>query len=356
MKKVLLPLIAAFALIGIISLLLLPIRIPYSIQALGRIMPAKEWILSRGEDGGLMATLYDHILGTMRAYSVAQFGRGDTIEFTLHSSIVPGAFVAIGDTVGLIHSNDPAMERQLTRLTGALSTERALLGLYRAGEKESVVREAQQRLTYAKQRAEEQRKIMERQHTLYERDLISQEEFEMAESTSKLYDIDVAIAEAELQTVQTGANKEQMDLVHSRIRALEDEIEMVRKTLENYTLTAPLSGLVFRSFSGDTLVAIGATAYVVVMLVKWKDRPYLAPNQDVQLNVSGLNSSPRGTLMQLGNSVRVLNGEQVLLAAALVKPNAEGLVPGLIARCSISCEPATPLEYLGRVVKSIFVQ
>lgn len=347
-------LIGALAFVGTLALFLVPMKIPYSIEVPGRMMPIREWILTTGENGQLRATLYDHIPGTMRTYSVTQFERGDVMRFTLHPAIRPGASVATGDTVGVIYSNKT--EHQLAQLTGALSTAMASLNLYRSGEKESVIREAQQRLAHAREQAEEQRKILERLRMLYERDFISEQEIEIAESTLGLYDIHVTIAEAQLQTVQTGSKEEQIDLVCSRIRALKEEMNTVRKRLEHLTLISPLSGVVFRFFSGDTLVAMGDTAaYVVVMPVKWKDRRYLTSKQEVTLNVDGLHSSLHGTLLQLGRVVQVLNGQQVLWATAIVKPNAEGLAPGLIVRCSISCEPVRPIQYLGRVIRAALI-
>ena len=330
-----------------IALLLLPIKVPYSIDVLGKIMPLKEWVLVRGPDGYLISTLYDHMQGSIESYAVRHVERGDHVTFKLHPAMVAGASVAAGDTVGLIYSNE--VERQWAELRGELATEMASLRLNRTGQKESVIREAQLCLIHAKEQAEQQRKEVARLQPLFDKKLISEADFEIAETTLRLYEIQMDIAEAQLQTVQTGVREEQMDWVRSRIGALQEEIEILEKRLSASTLTAPIAGRVVRFFLGDTLAVVqDTTSYVVVLPMKWKDRNHIALKQQVELKIDGVFDGLTGTIEQVGNTAQVLNGEQVFGVKAIIEDEKMNLASGLIARCSISCAPVRPYEYLRR--------
>jgi len=131
----------------------------------------------------------------------------------------------IGDTVGWVYSNE--LEQEWVQLRGELATEMASLRLYGTGEKESVIREAQLQLAYAKEQTELQRKEVARLQTLFRKKMVPESDMEVAEATLRLYEIQVDLAEAQLHTVQTGAKEEQIDWVRSRIRSLQNEIEAV---------------------------------------------------------------------------------------------------------------------------------
>ncbi len=336
-----------------VGLLLLPIDLPYSVDVPGKVIASREWVVSKGTDGRLIAVLVDHKRGVRQAYSVTQFERGDAVAFNLRPHIVAGAAIAAMDTIGAIHSNET--ERRIAELRGDLATAEASLQLYLTGEKASVVREAQQQLASSKKQVEERQRILARLRSLYDRGLISEEQYEIELGKSVLDDIDVTIAEARLQSVESGAKKEQIEFIRSRIRATRDEIEVLERRLADFTLISPISGTAYHVFSGDTLLVVGdMTEYVIVMPVKWRQRRYVLPKQTVEVKASDIASVPDATLLRLENRARPLNGEQVLMATAVTNGETSELVPGLMIRCSIQCGYVRPGEYVLRFLRSLF--
>ena len=83
--------VAIAVLLAIAALFLLPIELPYSVEAPGRIMPLKEWVLVRGRDGAVIATLYDHVQGSIESYAVTDIDRGDHVTVRLHAARMDGA-------------------------------------------------------------------------------------------------------------------------------------------------------------------------------------------------------------------------------------------------------------------------
>ena len=163
---------------AITVMLIMPVKIPFSVRGYGTIAPVSKWVLEKGPDGQLIASTYDYVTGVSGGFNVVEFERGETIQFALSPSVAAGGSVSAGDTIGTIRSTE-AMER-LTVLNGQLATAHATLAAASVGEKESLVREAQQRLTHARAAAAEHGRQLARLETLFEKGIVSEQEYEIA--------------------------------------------------------------------------------------------------------------------------------------------------------------------------------
>jgi multidrug efflux pump subunit AcrA (membrane-fusion protein) len=330
----------------------LPVTVPYSITASGRILSKREWTVALSANRGLVTSFVERASGVTKQYSVAQFDRGDAVEFSLDSRICAGGTVRAGDTVGTVRSIET--ERELARLQGELTSAIATLRVTVTGEKQSVVEEAEQQLAYAKRQAETQKAIFERQKLLYERGLIAQQEYEIAERRASISAIDVSIAEARLQSVTTGAKKEQADYVRARISSLQREIDVLERQHKGYKLVAPLSGVVILFAASDTLLVVAdTTEYVVMMAVRLRERSALVPQQRVTLVANEVDYIPGAVLLAVDKTIHSLNGEQVVFATAVLEHRTDEPLHGLFARCSIECASVSPLDYLRRTFHTL---
>jgi hypothetical protein len=339
-------------LILLVIFLLLPIKIPYSIKAPGKILPAKQWIVSKGPDGRLITILKDNKLGISQNYSVSQFERGDAIQFSLRPNIFSGSAIKANDTVASIYSNE--IERQFIQLKGEMEVAKASLAASKTGEKASTIQEEKDRLDYMKKQAEEQKKIFNRLEALYRKDLISQEEYEIAKGTSDLNQINISIAEAHLQTVQSGEKKEQLDYINSQIQSLQKQIDILQKRFKNYTLISQVTGVANRVLGNDTLLVVSDTSeYVILIPVKWEERNYLYQKQSVYLKAPDSSVTQDATLVRIDKSVHPLNGGQVFFVTASFSSPKIDFLSGLMVQCSIQCDGIRPVEYLKRIFTSL---
>jgi len=349
------PLIKMLLFISVITgvLLLIPIRIPFSISTHGQIFHGKEWVLAKDSGGRITAFLYDRIAGRTEDYRLHQFERQDAVQFALNNRIVPGSIVQAGDTVGTIYSSQ--LQRDLVALTGDLKVTRASLGLYQTGEKDAVIQEARNRLAYAEQQLEGHAILLERTRELHSRNLISDEELDIAVQQNRLYEIDIMIAEAQLESALTGAKNEQIEYLNTRISSLENEIRSLEQTIDAYTYTSPINGIVYHTFSQDTLTLIGdPELFVATIPVPFNYRPYISEGQEVVLRVPGNNIvSVHAQVYTIGNTVRLMNGNQYFMINAKINDIASGYKPGILASASIRTEPVTIREYLMRYIRPI---
>ena len=343
--------IAAGAIVVVASALFLPLEMPYCVEERGRVLALKEWVLTRGEDGRIIASLRDNLRATVEGFEVAAFERGDRVTFKLHPDIAEGAVVDVGDTVAVIYSSET--ERQCSRLRGELSSELASLAVYQTGEKEPAVREAELNVAHAQRQIEHQETQVARLRELLDRQMIPTTDLQEAENLLTLHRISLERAGAQLIAIRTGAKEQELAWRRARVSAARDELAVLERRLRDSTFTSPLAGRVTSSASPGAIVAVhDTTGTIVVLLAKWSDRGAIGKAERVEIRRDGSADILVGSILHLGGTARTLAGRQCFEVRVLVADGGPGLAPGLAVRAAIVCEPVRLLEYLRRVLLS----
>lgn len=328
-----------------LTVLLLGVEFPSSIDTPGKVMAAQEWLVVKGPDGRLESALRDYATGRIHSYRVRQVERGEEARFELHPGLIPGAWVEEGDTLGWFYSSQE--ERQRAQLQTELASAAASLELARAGEKEAVVREARQRLALAQAQLAQQQRQAARLQALFDQQMAAAEEVETAQHAATLYALQVEVAQAQVEVVATGDREARIEVARARLEGLQRESEVLAKRQQAAILLTPLAGRVYSALAADTLVVVrDLSRFALLLPVKWRDRDLVAPGQAVELHTDrGLLP---GVIGHLDLALRLLEGEQVFFAAALVEDTGQRLAPGLLVNCSIPCAPVGLLDYLKR--------
>jgi hypothetical protein len=356
MFKILRPksLLVILLVIGIVTaILFIPVELPYAISTAGKILPAKSWVIVKGNNGQLISLLHNRKKGIVDSYSVKEFERGDNVSFTLSNWFGIGRMINEKDTIGYIYSNE--IERQLAVLQSEIEVAKSLLEFNISGEKGPVIKEAEENLNYQIKNASEQEKIFRRQEALFQKDLISQEEFDLAVNQADLNKISIAIARARFESVSTGAKQEQIELIKSQIRALQNQADILKKRLSSYSIVSPISGMVNSLSSGDTLFTISENSDFVVMVpVKINDMEFIKINSEILITLPSSSKKLRAFIEFIDNSAMDFSGSQVVLAVASVEPN-DRLLNGLMVECEIDGGTANLRDHIKRFMnKSVF--
>ncbi len=335
----------------LVIILFMPIKLPNNIRLAGKIIPAREWILQRNNDGSMVTTFHDYRNGLIPNYSSKLAERGDELEFILVPHMNKSGFVSHGDTIGFVISNE--IERKLAELKGEMGVARANLELAGASEKMSIIEQAKKEVALSREKARLQKNILEREQKLFDNRLISEEEFQITQSTARVYEIEAALADTRLKTVITGARPEQIHLIRSQISSMQEQIKVIEKRLMHYTLRSPIDGHLETLFSQDTVLMVGDTASLVVMPVNWTFRGKIIQGQKILIEIPELNQVFFGKIIKLGNRVQVLNGEQVFWVWADIPKYPSNNPRNLIAVTKIISDSLTPGQYVLKFLKSI---
>ena len=185
---------------------------------------------------------------------------------------------------------------------------------------------------------------------MYEKGLVSQEEYEIAKGTYDLYLINISISKARLKTVETGAKQEQIEFLKTQINSMENELAILQKRFTGFTVTAPINGVVSRKTNSDTLMVISdISEFVLLCPVKVKDKKYIQTSAKVDIHANGTKQDVKSLVYEIGNSVQLVNGIQIVTVTSSVDGNSDQLIPSLIVDCYIETGKLSPLEYLERI-------
>ncbi|HCY77984.1 MAG TPA: hypothetical protein DHV28_18925 [Ignavibacteriales bacterium] len=338
--------------LAFIIFLFLPIRINYNLSVKGKILPAREWVIYKGTDGRLTSQLINYKTGMSQSYDVTLFDRGDAMQFAFDTSVHSGSKIKVNDTIAVVYSNE--IERQIENLKGQIISAKASLSLNLTGEKQAVIDEENKNLDYAFKQAEEQKKILDRMKVMYEKGLVSQEEYEITKGSYDLNLINISISKAKLQNVETGAKQEQIGFIKSQIVSLESELAVLKKRFEGFTITSPLDGIVIRKTNSDTLMTItDDSELILINPVKVNDKRYIIDSADVLIYANGVKQNVKARIFEIDNSVKIVNGIQVITVTSLIDGKTSELIPNLIVDCYIHTGKLSPLDYLIRVWQRI---
>ncbi len=337
----------------IIAIIFLPIELPQTVNSKGKLISYQTWTLEKGRDGELIASLTDNSTGLRNEISVTQFDRGDAFQFKLNKDLINKGNVTSGDTIGFLISN--VIEREIQKLKGELETTKALLRVQSSSEKESIIEAEKKQLSFAEKKLDEQEKIYNRKKQLFEKELISQQEYEADAARYELAKINIEIAKEKLKTVQSGAKEEKRNFTTSQIKALENEIYVLQKRFESNNITIPISGIVNRTFSKDTLLIVNDISKAVVTVpVKWSEFRKLNLNQNVLISALGIDEEIIGEVIEIDNSVKMIQNVQYVMVTVLSEEKINYLKPGLIVDCEIDCGYEKLIDKILNFVEPIF--
>lgn len=330
----------------ILLFLILPIEIKYNIYVKGKLLPVKEWMIYKGTDGRLTSLITNYRTGINESYDVTLFDRGDAMKFSFNQNLFSGARLQSNDTVAVVYSNE--IERQIEDLKGEILSAKASLTLNITGEKDAIIEQENKTLDYSIKQAEEQKKILDRVKILFEKGLASQEEYEIAKGTYELYVINSSISKARLQSVQTGAKREQVGLIKSQISALENELAILQKRFNGFTITSPIDGIVNRKTNSDTLMIIADDSkYVLLCPIKVQDSKFISNTASIEIKTD--DESVLAKVYEKDKNVKIVNGIQVVTLSADVYKNDIELSPDMIVDCYIDAGDLSPMEYIVRI-------
>ena len=335
-----------------IVLLALPISLSRTINVAGKVLPARAWLLVKNQQGSVLATFSDNLRGNVGNYTAVNVIRGDAFGFTLRTSLKPGDTVVAGDTVVSIRSHE--LVRQSEQIGGELAVAKANLAVMLSGEKEPITREAEKSLVLAKERSQLQDALFKRQDSLYQKNLVSREVYDLARSAAQMAAIEVAIAEARLQTVSTGSKPEQIRMIQSQIAALERDLRMLAEQVGAMTLVAPLTGILLASPSVDTLCILEDTARVALVAVPVEYMTRVLPGQSMTLRVPRRPETVPGVVVRVDPQVHLFMGKQVVMATAALH-DTRGVLPShLVMIGAIETERVSPVRLLGYWVTDLW--
>jgi len=328
-----------------LAIYFLPIRIPSDIHTMGKVYSPKQYVLHTGNDGQVRESLIDISTGIHEQFSARELERGDDIRLKIQSKIFKKDIIRKGDTLGYISSY--ATTLTLNSLNNELEILRAQLAVEQSGNKPEDIELAAKRYEYARIDAEIQDKIYKRQKNLHESEVIADQEFEDQERLAELKKMQVAINEAEMKSLESGAKPEQINYIKAQINKLNGEIEDLNLKISNQTITSPLNGIFRNSYSPDTLMVIEDIDDLILKVpVQVSDIDNVFKGQKITCKVDGRKEIFEAEVAHISKNVTVLNARQIVLITCRFLEDDPSIYPGIVVRATLERDPVLLRDFL----------
>ena len=316
-------------------------NIKVEIKTIGKVIPQSDYRLIQDLPNGLRSELNHYLVklpGERHSYN---FERKDVIDFDIINQ--QAGLIQKGEEIGIIHSD--LLNYEIINLEGQIRENSAILKSNLAGEKQSIIEEAENNLKLQQTKYKEQKLIVCRLEELKQLDLVSDQEYEIAKGLLDVYEIKVLMAKSNLNTVKTGAKTEDITIVKEQINILRKELKTYKNKKKKYTIKSPIPGILLANMHSDTLLTIENHEKLGVMFpVKLKNIEDIVIGQTVELLLPELKIEASAKIVAIEQKVNAILNHQVFIATAELNQNT--IPSGSQVKCKIQCGLQPVYKYL----------
>ncbi len=334
--------ILVFALIIILA----PIKIPNNTQAYAKVLPAKEFVVIKGSNGQIISHLVNNFTGIVEKVKTIQVDREDFASFNLTNS---NYYVSKGDTIAIFSSSHTNFI--IEEIKGAMLEQEQFLQSQLSGEKETIINEQEKIYEISKINYTNQIPISERKFDMYNNDLISEEDYDLARNLLERFSLEVEREFQKLQVLKTGVKDEDIIVTKERINNFKRQGEILANRVSDYKIIAPFDGTISGSNSLDTLFTLSEiNSYVALIPIEVEKSNSISINLGIDFQKSdSLNSI---NIQSQVPKIKTINGKKYVVYKSLFKT--DKIFVNNIYECSIIGEETTILDILIKKINSIF--
>jgi hypothetical protein len=307
----------------------------------------EEWELVQTNPSRLLSRLKDNARMRIPVFTLLQFARQDFIQFSLDPALVSGGWVEKNRTLGQIVSSQNQI--LFVDLQGQLNKSRANLRMLRTGQKEEVQNQAVEALNYAKTQLDVFIPQYERNRSLHEKSLISDEEWELSQKTNQLLRQNIQLQEAKLRVVQSGEKRETLSMMEEDVNRLEAQLHELERKISLGQIENPIAG-VFSTSNGDSVLCrVSRTDSVVCTMIVRSDMiPFIREGQPVWVRQWETGFQKTGAVATIETKGSLVAHRPEFLVTAVVSNEGGAVRSGMIGRATILTDRASLLERIRR--------
>ncbi|MEO0468494.1 MAG: hypothetical protein AAF206_02645 [Bacteroidota bacterium] len=330
---------------------LLPIEVPYSFDGTGKIYPAREWVLTKDADGGMVSTLYNHEKGVVSGVTTYKFERGDIANLHIDEYSSETGIILQGDTVANIRSY--LLEQRIQELTNQLDIEKARLLNERAGAKPPVIAEAKEKLALAEQQMVLAQQNFDREKELFAQGVTAEAVFNVVENDYALAKIQIKIARNSLEAARMGRKPEAIAFINTNIQAVEKELNFLKTKRTGYHIVAPMGGKIRFNIATNQVLQVHDTSSLILTLpVMIQNRYYANPGKKISFRLPGIDTEFKAEIIATNDQVEIIEGKQVIFVKARIeRPKANwNIMTGTIVQCKVLGGQIDLWDYIKKTV------
>ena len=340
----------AGAIIALIVLAIIAVinpEVSSTLDTQGKILPAKQFLIRTNGSGSIESLLVDNIVGQVENYSVFNFQRGDVIDF--NPELKQGT-ISRGDTLVRLLSN--RFIESLDQIALEISEIESMLAVSSAGRKPEVEEEMRQRVVYAEQKIATQNDIFERAKLLLEKQIISQQDFEVEKGKLELYKIELSISKQMLASAEAGSKPEQISALRKQLSVARNLSNVLRTKMSRLNIISPINGIPLRYANNDTLVTVNSVEdFVITMPVLYDDLSNVKLHSNIYFKIPGSDSTINAEITGIDKNIFFVSGVKYFRVYSNINLPRNLFAAGALVLCTIETEKMGLLQYLDRIIK-----
>lgn len=310
--------VAGFAAIGVLLAMAFFLPSWGNLRQRAVVEAARTFALSSIEAGGYEWSLRDGMPARgegLLQERVQQFDRAETMEMRITPGLVSGMSIQEGDELARLVA--PHLEAQRARLVAERDAKVAERALLAAGARPEEVTSAVRELELARGVRDGELPSLARARTLAEEGALSQAELETIEAQARVRDLEVALAQAEVDLARSPAQPEEQAVLTAEIAALDAQITQMDRLLEDNVIRSPITGIA--EMGGNSFVVRVYDLGKAYLRIPIPETSRLLVERDAAVKFTTPSSPDRvfeGRIVDLSEDASTLNSAQVFWASA----------------------------------------
>jgi hypothetical protein len=276
-------------------------------------VPQYEWILTHRQPGEVFHRLIKNHQNYLVGFTLFRTDRSDLLHFSPTLKLNVGDYLHKDAEVGYVKSLESRF--RIYELESELKEQTSNLKVITSGEKSSVQQQFEEEYRLAAARFDAMSTFFTRKKELFAQNLISEEDWNVAQIEKKMLASKVSIA---------------MEAVKRKISNLLSQLELLNKKLEAERIECPISGFVAESLEEGTICKVINTDTLVVQLpVQESDIAKIEVGNKVEIDLFQQTPiSLRTKIVSIGTESQTINNRPFYIVTALVDNTEYSLRPG----------------------------
>ncbi|MFH1700417.1 MAG: hypothetical protein ABIE07_07495 [Candidatus Zixiibacteriota bacterium] len=320
------------------------------------IQPKAEFrIVHQSAQGRL--DLYLRESGTERIFGTEhiQLSSGDLAVLRLVPLVKEGDIVKKGDTLATIISsqvlgNLDAARAELDRLQNEIA-------LIQSPPKPEEITSAQAAVNAAKANVEQMQNDVDRNRSLFEKNLIARQEIEQSESYLIVAQSNLKEAQAKLELIKAPPKKEEIDILKSKISTQNASIRYLATQEAAQAIVTPIDGVIVAQYRDELLFKVADMSQAeITMPIADNFLKMIRTDADVSVKVRSFPSQLfNGQVIQISNSgdLAFSTDDRSRFPVYALLDNPDGVLQdGMSGYAKISCGKSSLFNILSNRIKS----
>ncbi len=268
----------------------------------------------------------------------------------LEPLVKEGQKVQKGDKIAQLTSNQ--YKNELDKTAAQIQKAKADYIILKKGARPEELQQANDNVRRIEALSKARQKEKERFDQLWEKKLVSQEEYDKILAEYQALESDLAIAKNTLRLLQLGAKPEELSKAQAEIQQLEARANQLKQQIQAQEIKSPIAGIVTNVRPKGDLLTIARTDTVrVLIFASEKDMDVLKVGQKVKTKVKSYPGKAfYGVVTKVAEQAERYGNKNVFVITSKVSNNDSHLKPGMTGQAKIYCGKRSLINLMTRKI------